>query len=87
MTKIMAVFGVAAALAFGANVALAGQCPMLVKQLNEEIPKVSDTKKAGEAKKLTAECQKLHDAGKHAESVAKCDEAAKVAGIQLKKKM
>jgi hypothetical protein len=33
-----------------------------------------------------AEAQKLHEEGKHAESVKKCDEAAQVAGITLQKK-
>ena len=74
------------AIAFGAGVAAAGQCPLLIKQLNDGIAKVSDAKKAEDAKKLVAEAQKLHDSGKHAESVAKCDEAAKVAGITLTKK-
>ena len=74
------------AIAFGAGVAGAGQCPLLIKQLNDGIAKVSDAKKAEEAKKLVAEAQKLHDSGKHAESVAKADEAAKVAGITLTKK-
>jgi hypothetical protein len=75
-----------AAIAFGAGIASAGQCPLLIKQLNEGIAKVSDAKKAEAAKKLVAEAQKLHDSGKHAESVAKCEEAAKLAGITLQKK-
>jgi hypothetical protein len=60
---------------------------MLIKQLNEGIAKVSDKGKADQAKKLTAEAQKLHDEGKHADSVKKAEEAAKVAGITLQKKM
>jgi hypothetical protein len=75
-----------AAVTFGAGVATAGQCPLLIKQLNDGIAKMSDAKKAAEAKKLVAEAQKAHDAGKHAESVAKADEAAKVVGITLTKK-
>jgi hypothetical protein len=79
-----AVLGAAALL--GAGPASAGQCPLLIKQLNEGIAKVSDRAKADQARKLTAEAQKLHDGGKHAESVAKAEEAAKAAGITLQKK-
>jgi outer membrane murein-binding lipoprotein Lpp len=66
-----------------AGVAVAGECPLLVKQLNDA--KV-DPKKADEVKKLTAEAEKLHKDGKHAESVKKAEEAAKVAGLELKRK-
>jgi hypothetical protein len=86
MRKLFTVVAVAAVATFGAGLVEAGQCPLLIKQLNDGIAKVSDQKKAEEARKLVAEAQKLHDAGKHAESVQKCDEAAKVAGITLKKK-
>jgi hypothetical protein len=85
--NVIASIALGIAIAFGgATVASASQCPLLIKQLNDGIAKVSDKAKADEARKLVAEAQKLHDAGKHAESVAKCDEAAKVAGIELKKK-
>ncbi len=85
--NVIASIALGVAIAFGgATVASANQCPLLIKQLNDGIAKVSDKAKADEAKKLVAEAQKLHDAGKHAESVAKCDEAAKIAGIELKKK-
>jgi len=86
MRKLVSGVALGVAIAFGAGVASAGQCPLLIKQLNDGIAKVTDKKKADEAKKLVAEAQKLHEGGKHAESVAKCDEAAKVAGIELKKK-
>ena len=58
-------------------------CPLLIKQLRADLPKVKDKAKRSEAKKLTDECEKLHKEGKHAESVAKCEEAATVAGIKL----
>ena len=35
---------------------------------------------------LAAEAKALHDSGKHAESVAKADEAAKAINLMLKKK-
>lgn len=77
-----------AALTLLAGPAMAGQCPLLIKQLNEAVGKM----KAGDAmvakaKPVIAEAQKLHDAGKHADSIKKCDEAAKLLGVKLEKKM
>jgi len=70
-----------------AGTALAGQCPLLIKQLNDEVGKMkADDAKVKKAKPLIAEAQKLHDGGKHADAVAKCDEAAKALGVTLKKK-
>lgn len=86
MKKLLAILSLVMATAFGAAVVEANQCPLLIKQLNEGIAKMSDKAKADEAKKLVAEAETLHKDGKHAESVAKCDEAAKVVGIELKKK-
>lgn len=86
MKTFVALAALGAALAFGSGAASASECPMLIKQLNDGIAKVSDPKKAEEAKKLVAEAQKLHDSGKHADSVKKADEAAKVAGITLQHK-
>ena len=80
MKKIIAGFAIAATVAF-AGVAVANECPLLIKQLREA--KVADPKKAEEVKKLTDEAEKLHQAGKHADSVKKADEAAKIAGVQL----
>lgn len=65
---------------------MAGQCPALIKQLNEAVEKTKDDAKAKEAKLLIADAQKLHEAKQHADSVMKCDEAAKVLGVKLKKK-
>lgn len=83
---LIALVAIATALALTAGAASAGQCPLLIKQLNEAVGKASGMK-AEEAKKLIAEAQKLHETGKHAESVATCDEAAKVLGVKLQKKM
>lgn len=75
-----------AALFLLASPAMAGQCPTLIKQLNEAVGKTTDDAKAKEAKVLIAEAQKLHDGKKHADAIMKCDEAAKVLGVKLKKK-
>jgi hypothetical protein len=80
MKKTLSIVALGATIAF-AGVAVAGECPLLVKQLRDA--KVSDPAKAAEVKKLTDEAEKLHKDGKHAESEKKADEAAKVAGIQL----
>jgi hypothetical protein len=75
---------VAVAVVGGATGVEANMCPLLVKQLNDQLAKMNaDDKKVVDAKKLTAQCEQLHKDGKHADSVKKCEEAAKVAGITL----
>ncbi len=74
------------ALAALADPAWAFQCPLLIKQLNDQVAKLSATDpRAAQARALVEEAQKLHASGSHAKSVAKADEAAKVLGIELKK--
>ncbi len=71
-----------------AGPALAFQCPLLIKQINEAV----DNRLAGEdlagskARKLAKEAEALHNEGKHDEAVAKAEEAAKAIGLELKKK-
>ena len=68
-----------------AGTALANQCPLLIKQIEDATAgKTDDASKKAQA--LTAEAKALHAAGKHAESVAKADEAAKAINLTLKKK-
>ena len=87
MKKVMTVVAVVVALAFGLSlIAEANQCPLLIKQLKDGVGKVSDSSKKAEVEKLIAEAEKLHADGKHKESVAKCEEAAKLAGIKLEMK-
>jgi hypothetical protein len=63
----------------------ANQCPLLVKQVMDATAgKTDDASKKAQA--LANEAKALHDAGKHAESVAKADEAAKAINLTLKKK-
>ena len=64
---------------------LANQCPLLIKQVMDATAgKTDDASKKAQA--LATEAKALHDAGKHAESVAKADEAAKAINLTLKKK-
>ena len=68
-----------------AGAALANQCPLLVKQIDDATAgKTDDASKKAQA--LAKEAKALHDSGKHAESVAKADEAAKAINLTLKKK-
>jgi hypothetical protein len=68
-----------------AGPALATECPTLQAQIDAAVGTRYDPG-ATNAKALAAEAWALHQAGKHAESVAKYDEAAKAAGITLKHK-
>jgi hypothetical protein len=65
--------------------ALAGECPMLQAQMDGHVGKRFD-KAAASARQQMAEAAALHKAGKHAESVAKYDAAAKAAGVTLQHK-
>ena len=68
-----------------AGPALANQCPLLIKQVMDATAGKTD-EASQKAIALANEAKALHDAGKHAESVAKADEAAKAIGLTLKKK-
>ena len=71
------------ALALMASPAMAGQCPLLIKQLNEAVGKMkADDAKVKKGKELIAEAQKLHDGGSHGDSVKRANEALEL----LKKK-
>jgi hypothetical protein len=71
-----------AALGFAVSPALANECPLLHKQVMAAAEYRLDDA-AYKAKMMAAEGDALHKAGKHAESVAKYDEAAKAMGITL----
>jgi hypothetical protein len=65
--------------------ALANQCPTLQAQIDRAIGTRYDPG-AANARQIAAQAWALHQSGKHAESEAKYDEAAKAAGIMLQKK-
>jgi hypothetical protein len=66
--------------------ASAFQCPLLVKQLADQVAKLPpDDARVKQATPLIAEARKLHAEGSHAKSIAAAEEAAKALGIQLKK--
>ncbi len=68
-----------------AGVAAAYQCPLLIKQLTDAAAAMNTTDpKVKEGQRLINESRKLHEAGKHAESIATAEKAAKVLGVPLK---
>lgn len=77
----MIVFGVALGLL--ASPALAFQCPLLITQANEALAKIkADDARVKPARELIVEAQRLHNAGQHAESVRKANEALGLLGVK-----
>ena len=74
-----------ALVSIAAGPALAFQCPLLLKQIQDATAGKSDAA-SKRALELAAEGDKLHKEGKHAESVAKMEEAARAINLSLKKK-
>jgi hypothetical protein len=83
MRKLMAVMAVAVALAFTAGGAFASSCPKVIKEGRDAAAKMKadDPKVMASVKKLD-EAQKLHDGGKHAESLKLANEAAAELGVK-----
>jgi hypothetical protein len=66
--------------------AAAFQCPLLIKQLNDQVAKLPpDDPAVKKTKPLIEEARKFHAEGSHVKSIAAADEAAKVLGMTLKK--
>ena len=83
MKKLLTVMAVAVSLAFTSGVALASTCPKVIKEGREAAAKLKadDPKVKGAVAKLD-DAQKLHDSGKHAESLAKANEALADLGVK-----
>lgn len=72
-----------AALAFASTVAFAGSCPVHMKAIDEALPKAKlDAAKTAEVKKLRADGEAAHKAGKHAESMDALMKAKGILGIK-----
>lgn len=71
------------ALAFASSMALASTCPKLMKQIDDALPsaKISAAQMA-EVKKLRADGEAQHKAGKHPESEAALNKAKGILGIK-----
>jgi len=72
-----------AALVLFSSIAVAATCPKLMKQIDGALPsaKVS-AEKMTEVKKLRADGEAQHKAGKHAESEASLNKAKAILGIK-----
>jgi len=71
-----------AALLLASSLAAAGNCPNEWKAIDAALPKAKlDAKQMAEVKKLRAEGEQLHKAGKHGESMATLGKAKKILGI------
>ena len=71
------------ALAFASSTALASTCPKLMKQIDDALPsaKISAAQMA-EVKKLRADGEAHHKAGKHADSEAALNKARGILGVK-----
>ena len=83
MRKLMAVTAVAVALMFTAGGAFASSCPKVIKEGREAAAKMdkNDPKVKAAVAKLD-EAQKLHDGGKHADSLKLANEAVAELGVK-----
>jgi len=83
MKKLMAVTAVAVALAFTAGGAFASTCPKVIKEARDAAAKMKmDDPKVKAAVTKLDEAQKLHDGGKHADSLKLANEAAADLGVK-----
>ena len=73
----------AAALAFASSLALAGNCPVQMKDIDAALPKAKlSSAQQAEVKKLRADGERLHKEGKHGESMAALGKAKGILGIK-----
>ena len=83
MKKLMAVTAVTVALAFTAGGAFASGCPKVIKEGRDAAAKMKmDDPKVKAAVAKLDEAQKLHDGGKHADSLKLANEAAADLGVK-----
>jgi len=83
MKKLMAITAVTVALAFTAGGAFASTCPKVIKEARDAAAKMKmDDPKVKAAVAKLDEAQKLHDGGKHADSLKLANEAAADLGVK-----
>ena len=70
-----------AALALLSSAVMAGTCPKLMKEIDAALPAVKPVHTA-EVKKLRADGETLHKAGKHADCEAALNKAKGILGIK-----
>jgi hypothetical protein len=83
MKKTFTVAAIALSLALTSGAALASSCPKVIKQGRDAAAKMkADDPKVKAAVAKLDDAQKLHDSGKHAESLAKANEALADLGVK-----
>ena len=83
MKKAFTVVAIAVSLALTSGVAFASSCPKVIKQGRDAAAKMkADDPKVKAAVAKLDDAQKLHDSGKHAESLAKANEALADLGVK-----
>jgi hypothetical protein len=83
MKKLIAMTALVAGLSIAAGPALASNCPVVIKQGREAAAKMkADDPKVKQAVAKLDEAQKLHDSGKHTESLKTADEALMLLGVK-----
>lgn len=72
-----------AALVFASTAAFAARCPKEMKAIDAALPGAKlSAQQMSEVKRLRADGEALHKAGKHAESAATLDKAKAILGIK-----
>jgi len=83
MKRSSLAIALAASLAMASGAALAGSCPKEMKAIDAALPAAKlDAAKMSEVKKLRAEGEADHKAGKHADSMAALGKAKAMLGIK-----
>ncbi|HEV8585240.1 MAG TPA: hypothetical protein VGT02_09755 [Methylomirabilota bacterium] len=83
MTKFLTITALAVSLALTSGVAFASSCPRVIKEGREAAAKMNkDDAKVKAAVAKLDEAQSLHDNGKHADSLAKANEALADLGVK-----
>jgi hypothetical protein len=76
-------FAIALAVSLAAGTAYAHNCPNEMRAIDAALPKANlDAGKMAEVKKLRAEGEQLHKAGRHDESMAALGKAKAILGIK-----
>ena len=83
MKKLITLSAAVAIVAMAAGPALAFKCPAMVKEGRDAAAKMkADDPKVKAAVAKLDDAQKLHDSGKHAESLARANEALADLGVK-----
>jgi hypothetical protein len=83
MMKTLMVLAVAVSLALSTGVAFASSCPKVIKEGRDAAAKMkADDPKVKQATAKLDAAQKLHDAGKHADSLKTANEALALLGVK-----